>query len=101
MMSPGGGRPAGGYFLASCKPVVNPLQLVWSACASGCRRGDRCDGRWNQPIEDGVGISRIADEGVPFVDRDLAGEDGRATSVAFLEDFVKVRTGTGVERVEA
>ena len=55
----------------------------------------------NQPIEDGVGISRVADEGVPFVDRNLAGEDGRATSVAFLEDFVKVTTGTGVERFEA
>ena len=55
----------------------------------------------NQPIEDGVGISRVADEGVPFVDRNLAGEDGRATSVAFLEDFVEVTTGTGVERFEA
>jgi hypothetical protein len=47
----------------------------------------------NQPIEDGVGISGVADEGVPFVDRNLAGEDGRATSVAFLEDFVEVTTG--------
>src|SRR5205085_1995322 len=55
----------------------------------------------NQPIEDGVGISRVADEGVPFVDRNLAGEDGRATSVAFLEDFVEVTTGTGIERFEA
>jgi hypothetical protein len=42
-----------------------------------------------------------ADEGVPFVDRNLADEDGRATSVAFLEDFVEVTTGTGVERFEA
>ena len=55
----------------------------------------------NQPIEDGVGISRVADEGVPFVDRNLAGEDGRATSVAFLEDLVEVTTGTGVEWFEA
>jgi hypothetical protein len=29
----------------------------------------------NEPIEDGVGICRVADEGVPFVDGDLAGED--------------------------
>ena len=28
------------------------------------------------PIEDGIGIGRIADDLVPFVDRDLAGQDG-------------------------
>src|SRR6201990_832229 len=39
------GASAGGSFLTSCKPVVNPLKLVWSACASGCRQRDRCDGR--------------------------------------------------------
>ena len=55
----------------------------------------------NEPVEDGVGISRVADEGVPFVDRDLAGEDGRAAAVAFLEDFVEVTTGTGVEWFKA
>ena len=37
---------------------------------------------------------------VCHVDRNLAGEDGRATSVAFLEDLVEVTTGTGVERFE-
>ena len=47
----------------------------------------------NEPVEDGVGISRVADEGVPFVDRDLTGEDGRATPIAFLEDLVEVTTG--------
>ena len=31
--------------MASCGPVVDPLQLIWSACASGCRRRDRCGGR--------------------------------------------------------
>src|SRR3954466_15704145 len=54
----------------------------------------------NAAVEDGVGVCRVADEGVPFVDRDLAGEDGRAAPVAFLEDLVKVTTGTGVERFE-
>ena len=38
---------------------------------------------------------------MPFVDRDLAGEDGRAASVAFLEDFVEVTPGTGIERFDA
>ena len=55
----------------------------------------------NEAVEDGVGICRIADKGVPFVDGDLTGEYGRATPIAFLEDLVEVTTGTGVERFEA
>jgi hypothetical protein len=55
----------------------------------------------NEAVEDGVGICRLAYEGVPFVDGDLAGEDGRAAPIAFLEDLVEVTTGTGVERFEA
>jgi hypothetical protein len=55
----------------------------------------------NEAVEDGVGICRIAYEGVPFVDGDLAGEDGRAAAVTFLEDLVEVTTGAGVERFEA
>src|SRR5690349_22771894 len=55
----------------------------------------------NDAVEDGVSICRIAYEGVPFVDRDLAGEDGRAAPIAFLEDLVEVATGAGVERFEA
>src|ERR1700738_3343959 len=55
----------------------------------------------NEAVEDGVGISRIADEGVPFVDGNLAGEDGRPAAVALFEDLVEVTTGTGVEGFEA
>jgi hypothetical protein len=55
----------------------------------------------NEAVEDGVGVSRVANEGVPFVDRDLAGEDGRAAPIAFLEDLVEVTTSTGVERFES
>ena len=55
----------------------------------------------NEPIEDGVGVSWVADESMPFVDGDLAGEDGRAAPVALLEDFVEVTTRAGVERFEA
>jgi hypothetical protein len=55
----------------------------------------------NEAVKDGVGVCRVADEGVPFVDRDLAGEDGRAAPITFLEDLVEVTTGTGVERFEA
>jgi hypothetical protein len=55
----------------------------------------------NEAVEDGVGICRVADEGVPFVDRDLAGEDGRAAPVAFLEDLVEITTAAAVEGFEA
>ena len=55
----------------------------------------------HEPIEDGVGIGRIADYLVPFVDRDLAGQDGRAAAVAFFEDFVEIAAGAGIERIEA
>jgi hypothetical protein len=55
----------------------------------------------NEAIEDGVGIGRVADKGVPFVDGDLAGEDSRTAPVSVLEDLVKVMTGAGVERFEA
>jgi hypothetical protein len=55
----------------------------------------------DEAIEDGVGIGRVADHLVPFVDRDLAGEDGRASSVAVFEDLVEIAACTAVERVEA
>jgi hypothetical protein len=38
---------------------------------------------------------------VPFVDRNLAGQDGRAPSIAFFEDLVEVAAGAGIERIEA
>src|SRR5207302_1826471 len=55
----------------------------------------------NEPVEDRIGVSRIANESVPLVDRDLTGEDGRATPIAFLEDLVEVTPSAGVERFEA
>ena len=36
-------------------------------------------------VEDGVGVSRIADDMVPFVDRELAGDDCGSSSMAFFE----------------
>jgi hypothetical protein len=54
----------------------------------------------DEAVEDGVGIGRIADDLVPFVDRDLAGEDGGAAAVAFFEDLVEIAASVGVEGVE-
>jgi hypothetical protein len=43
---------------------------------------------------------RVADESVPLVDRDLAGEEGRAPPIALFEDLVEVVAGAGVGRLE-
>ena len=55
----------------------------------------------NEAVEDSVGVCGVADKGVPFVHGDLTGENGRTAPIAFLEDLVKVTTGTGVQRFEA
>src|SRR5947208_11142003 len=55
----------------------------------------------DEAVENGVGIGRVSDDLMPFVDRDLAGQDGRAASVAFFEDLVEIAAGTAVERFEA
>ena len=46
-------------------------------------------------IENGISVGGIADQLVPFVDRDLAGDDCRSPTVAFFEDFEEVVAGGG------
>lgn len=55
----------------------------------------------DEAIENRVGIGRIADDLMPFVDGDLAGEDGRASAIAFFEDLVEIAPRAAVERVKA
>jgi hypothetical protein len=54
----------------------------------------------DEAVEDGVGIGRIADDLMPFVDWDLAGQDCRAATIAFFGDLVEIAAGAGVERFE-
>jgi hypothetical protein len=51
-------------------------------------------------IENGVGIGRIANQIVPFVDWDLAGDDSRSAAIAFFEDLEEIVARSGVERFE-
>jgi hypothetical protein len=44
----------------------------------------------------GISVGGIADQLVPFVDRDLAGDDCRSPTVAFFEDFEEVVAGGGI-----
>ena len=54
----------------------------------------------NDTIEDGVGVGGIADQLVPFVDGDLAGDDRRSSAISFFEDFEEIVAGGGIERLK-
>jgi hypothetical protein len=51
-------------------------------------------------IENGVGIGGIADQLMPFVDGNLAGDDGRSAAVAFFENLEEIVTSGGIEGLE-
>ena len=55
----------------------------------------------DEAVEDGVGVGRLADDGMPGRDRQLAGDDGGAPAVAVLKDLEQVVTGLGVQRFQA
>jgi hypothetical protein len=57
-------------------------------------------GVMNEAIEDGIGVSRIANDFVPSVDGNLGGNHRGAASVAFFEDFQKIMAGCGVEGLQ-
>jgi len=55
----------------------------------------------NDAIENGIGVGGIADQLVPFVDRDLAGDDRRSAAITFFEDFEEIMAGCGIERLKS
>ena len=44
----------------------------------------------DEPVEDGVGVGRMADQAMPFGDGKLAGDERGFAAVSILEDFEKV-----------
>ena len=54
----------------------------------------------DEAVEDGVGVGRIADDMVPFVDRELAGDDRGPSSMAFFEDFQQIMSSGSIEGFE-
>src|SRR6266851_466053 len=82
--------------------LVKPSGSVCLVSGACFRRRVRCGGhcerdgpRWRRQI------GRIADYFVPSVYWKLGGNHRGAASVAFLEDFQKIVTGGGVERLQA
>jgi N-dimethylarginine dimethylaminohydrolase len=55
----------------------------------------------DEAVEDGIGVGWVTDDLVPFVDRHLAGQDGRASAITFFEDLVEIAASTAIERFEA
>jgi hypothetical protein len=55
----------------------------------------------DQAVEDGVGVGGVANQRVPLIDGELAGDDGGAAAVTVLKDLQEVVTSRGVERLEA
>lgn len=55
----------------------------------------------DEAVEDGVGIGWVADDLVPLIDWDLAGQNGRAAAISFFEAFVEITARATVERLEA
>ena len=52
-------------------------------------------------IEDGVGESRVADDIVPLVEGELAGNERRAAAIAVLDDLHQIAPLVGGEPVRA
>jgi hypothetical protein len=74
----------------------------WSWSSIGWRLAQGFAGQRNavgvvdQAIQDRVGQGRVADDFIPVVDRDLAGDDQRAGVVAVLDDLQQSRRCSGV-----
>src|SRR6185295_17557314 len=51
-------------------------------------------------VEDGVGDGRLADDGVPAIDGDLAGDQRGAMAVSFLDDVQQIAALVGPERLQ-
>ena len=55
----------------------------------------------DETVKNGVGDGGIGDDLVPVIDRDLAGDDGRAALMAVVDDLEEIATLVGGERSES
>ena len=49
----------------------------------------------DEAVQDGVGVSRIADELMPVFNRNLAGDDRRAPAIPVFQDLQEIMTAPG------
>ena len=55
----------------------------------------------DEAVQNGVGVSGVANDLMPGRQRELGCDDRRSTAVSLLENFEQVMTGAGVEGLEA
>lgn len=55
----------------------------------------------DEPIQDGIAKRGVADELVPVVDGDLAGDEGRAATAAIFDDLEEIAALAIAERSQA
>ena len=55
----------------------------------------------DEAVQNGVGVSGVANDLMPGRQRELGCDDRRSTAIPLFEDFEHVVTGAGVERLEA
>ncbi len=91
-------RVTGLVFATSTASVVGQIR---GAFPDGFRLAELdAVGVVHEPLADGVGKRRVADDGVPVLGLELAGDDGRARVVAVIEQFeqiLAVLRGEGLE----
>jgi hypothetical protein len=55
----------------------------------------------DEAVQDGVGVSGVANDLMPGKQEELGGDDRRPVAVSLLENFEQIMTGAGVEGFEA
>ena len=55
----------------------------------------------DEAVQNGVGVSGVANDLMPGRQRELGCDDRRSTAIPLFEDFEQIVTGAGVERLEA
>ncbi len=81
--------------------AVGPRSAVGLELAHAVAREHDPVGGVDDAVEDGVGERRIADDLVPTIDRQLAGDDERASVVAVLDDLQEIAAVLGIELLRA
>jgi hypothetical protein len=86
--------PGGGISLLNDDPCGVDLRQPVGRFAAAHRVAPQLDavGIVDKPVEDGVGIGRIADRVVPALDWDLRSQDRGGTLVAIVDDLHQVAT---------
>jgi hypothetical protein len=75
----------GSEYGGDVKPVALGIELAHAFSFQ-----DEAVGIVDEAVEDGIGQGRVADDVMPVLDRNLAGDDGRRAAVSIVDDFEEI-----------